>query len=101
MAVLQRKPHQVEAKGITNLKRIYPFEKFERQIIELDKLVKPGGLLVIHFTQYSFLDTIVASKYKAYGDYNKDDYKSPVFDRSSKLIKKPISQKSIYIKLDN
>jgi hypothetical protein len=98
MAVLQRKPHEIAAKGINNLKKIYPFEKFDRQIIEFDKQMKPKGLMVIHFTQYSLLDTTVASKYEALGDYNQIDYLSPVFDKNSKLIINSKPQKSIFIK---
>ena len=98
MAVLQRQPHYVEAKGITSLKKIYPFEKFEQQIVELDKVIKPQGLLVVHFTQYSVGDTTVASKYKPLGHYNQSDYSSPVFDRNSNIVKKRSKQNSIFIK---
>lgn len=100
MAVLQRKPHDVAAKGITNLSKIYPFEKFEKQIIELDHLVKQNGLLVVHFTQYSLLDTNVAHKYEALGDYVQDDYSTPVFDRNSELRRNTNPQKSIFVKLN-
>lgn len=99
MAVLQRKPHFIAEKGISSLKKIYPFEKFERQIIELDNLVNPQGLLVVHFTQYSLWDTTVASKYTALGSHNQNDYLSPVFDKDSNLIKNPPSQNTIFIKL--
>ena len=98
MAVLQRTPHQVTEQGITNLKKIYPFEKFEQQIIELDQYVKTGGLLVTHFTQYDFIDTGVAIKYKALGNYNQDDYQSAIFDKNSQLIKEPTTRNSIFIK---
>jgi hypothetical protein len=54
--------------------------------------------MVVHFTQYSLLDTTVASKYKAFGDYNQNNYLSPEFDKNSKLIKNPKPQKSIFIK---
>ncbi len=100
MAVLQRKPHDVAAKGITNLNKIYPFEKFEKQISELDDLVKENGLLVIHFTQYSLLDTSVALKYEALGDYVQDDYSTPVFDRNGELRRNTNPQKSIFVKLN-
>ena len=100
MAVLQRTPHTITSQGITSLKKIYPFEKFEKQIIELDGYVKKGGLLIIHFSQYSFEDTVISHKYKALGDYNQDDYISSVFDRNSELIKNPPSRKSIFIKLE-
>ena len=99
MAVLQRKPHYIAAKGIISLKKVYPFEKFEQQIVEFDELVNPHGLIVIHFTQYSFGDTSVASKYEALGDYNQNDYLSPVFDKNSNLVKNPVPLNNIFIKL--
>lgn len=98
MAVLQRKPHYIVAKGISSLKKIYPFEKFEKQVIELDELIKEQGLLTVHFTQYSLRDTSVAFKYEALGNYNQNDYRSPVFDKNSRLIKNPLPQNSIFIK---
>lgn len=97
MAVLQRKPHVVEAKKITNLKKIYPFEKFERQIIELDSFLKPGGIFVLHFSQYSFLDTKVAINYDIKGKGTR--YKNYlIFDANSMLIQSPPPQHSIFIK---
>lgn len=99
MAVFQRTPHHIASNEIKSLKKIYPFEKFERKIIELDNLLNPQGLLVVHFTQYSLWDTSLASKYMALGSYNQDDYKWPVFDRHSNLVKNPVSQNSIFIKL--
>jgi len=100
MAVLQRKPHHIAAKGISSLKKIYPFEKFEQQIIKLDELIQPQGLLVVHFTQYSLWDTSVASQYAALDDYTQDDYKLPVFDKNSNLLKNPAPQNTIFIKLN-
>ena len=100
MAVLQRKPHYIAAKGITSLKKIYPFEKFERQIIELDELIKPKGLLVLHFTQYSLSDTTVFSKYKSLGNHNQNNYISPLFDKNSNLVKNPVPLNTVYIKLN-
>lgn len=100
MAVLQRKPHLITEKNIISLKKIYPFEKFEQQLIELDKLVNPQGLLIVHFTQYSLSDTSIASKYESLGNYNQDSYGLSVFDRNSNLIKNPTSQNNIFIKLD-
>lgn len=98
MAVLQRKPHYIAEKGIRSLKKIYPFEKFEEQILKLDQLVKTDGLLVVHYTQYAFMDTSIVSKYKALGNYNQGNT-SPLFDRNSNLIKNAAPQKSIYIKV--
>jgi hypothetical protein len=100
MAVLQRKPHYIAAKGISSLKKIYPFEKFERQIIKLDELINPQGLLVVNLTQYSLWDTTVASKYEALGNHKQNDYISPVFDRNSNLVKNLAPQNTIFIKLN-
>jgi len=99
MAVLQRQPHDIAAKGISSLKKIYPFEKFERQIIELDKLLKPQGLLVVYFTQYSICDTAVASMYEPLGDYNQNDYVSPLFNKNSDLVNNPTPQNTVFIKM--
>ena len=55
--------------------------------------------MVIHFSQYSFMDVNISSKYKALGNYNQDDYASVIFDRN--LIEKPISRNSIFIKLED
>lgn len=100
MAVLQRTPDTVTSQGVRNLKKIYPFEKFEKQVIELDSYLKKGGLMVIHFSQYSFTDVNISSKYKSLGNYNQDNYDSAIFDRNSNLINKPICRKSIFIKIE-
>lgn len=99
MAVLQRKPHLIAARGISSLKKIYPFEKFEQQIVELDELVNPQGLLVVHFTQYSLWDTLVASKYVALGDLNQNTYPTPIFNRNSEIVKNAAPQNIIFSKL--
>lgn len=101
MAVLQRKPHLIAEQGITNLKKIYPFEKFEKQIIELDELIKPLGLLIVNNTQYSLLDTSIAYKYKALSNHNYKNYNMPVFDKNSILVKDQAPQDTIFIKLNN
>ena len=98
MAVLQRKPHHMAETGISSLKKIYPFEKFEHTIMELDDLLQPNGLMVVHFTQYDLLDTAVASKYEAFGPYTQHDYKSPVFDKNSEVRRNPAPQKIIFKK---
>ena len=100
MAVLQRTPDKITRQGVKSLKKIYTFEKFEKQIIELDSYLKKGGLMVIHFSQYSFTDVDVSSKYKALGNYNQDDYHSAIFDKDSNLITEAVSRKSIFIKLE-
>ena len=85
-------------KKITDIKRIYPFEKFENQVVELDQYLNKSGLLIIHMSQYDFSDTVLAPNYEAYGDYNQNYYGSFVFDRDSKIKKKIENRNSIFIK---
>ncbi|MEP7347532.1 MAG: methyltransferase domain-containing protein [Gemmatimonadaceae bacterium] len=102
MAVLQRTPHKVQSEGITSLKEIYPFEKFDRQISELDAFLKKDGLMVIHHTQYLFTDSSVATKYDVLdwidGLGAEQGSDGPKFDRNSALIGNAARDKSIYRK---
>jgi hypothetical protein len=63
LAVLQRTPGRVAENRILTLKNIYPFEKFDEKIGQLNSWLKTGGLFVIHHTQYLFTDSAVAAKY--------------------------------------
>jgi SAM-dependent methyltransferase len=97
MAVLQRTPHAVEGQRLTSLKEIYPFEKFDRQVSELDSYLKKGGLLVIHHTQYFFADASVGAKYGALeGMEPVND--GPKFDRHSALVASDVQVGSIFRK---
>ncbi len=59
LAVLQRSDDFQDKKE----ERKFTFEKFNYWIIELDKLLQPGGLFVIDNTDYDFLESTVAWKY--------------------------------------
>jgi hypothetical protein len=96
LAVLQRGPHEVQRRGISNLTRIYPFEKFEREVTWLDSLVAKDGLLVIHFAQYDFSDTGVAAKYEPLGAGPPDGF--PRFDRQGDLKPQPLTTTSMFVK---
>lgn len=99
MAVFQRTPDKITNEGIKSLKNIYPFEKFEDQIVDLDKNLNKDGLFVTHFSQYYFNDTKISNKYEAFGNYNQDDYNRAIFDKNSNLITHPESRNSIFIKI--
>lgn len=98
MAVFQREPLRIRDNDIRNIKMTYPFEKFERQLIELDKLLSPDGLLVIRFSQYSFQDTSVYSRYEPLEIYRKNDGAFPLFDVESRFIENPEFQHCIFKK---
>lgn len=98
MAVLQRTPHLIEGEGITSLKEIYPFERFDNQVSELDRSLKPGGLLVIHHAQYLFEDASVASRYAPLPGEMESTYDSPRFDRNSQRVERAPAG-SVFIKV--
>jgi hypothetical protein len=52
-----------ESGSLNNLRRIYSFEQFESDMIELRDKIKIGGFLVLHNTNYYFEDT------KTFGDF--------------------------------
>lgn len=85
MAVFQRSPEHVFYRRITDLKKIYPFEKFEKQINALHPMVKAGGLLVIQYSQYDFSDTAVSGGYTPIVGCNQNEYGPFVFGRDSKM----------------
>ncbi len=99
MAVLQRTPHRVEGQGLTSLKRVYPFERFEEQVRQLDRWLRPGGLLVIHHTQYVFDHTSVSNRYEPLDGMAWVVIDGLKFDRNSDLLPGPIAVGTIFRKL--
>ena len=95
MAVLQRLPDYVAKKKISSLKKRYPFEKFEKQIEELDGYVKEDGLLIVHNTQYELMDTKVSEQYETYGECG---HVSALFDKDSNVVSFEKFRKSVYRK---
>ena len=102
MAVLQRTPHAVveavEREGLRSLASIYPFSKFEEQTAQLDGWVRPGGLLVLHHTQYVFADATVAYKYAPIFGHPEPTEEGPRFDANSRLIERTVMTPSIFVK---
>lgn len=95
MAVLERLPHKVINEHITDLKALYPFDKFDKQIHEIDTYVKDNGLLIVHFTHYDLYDTDLAEKYSHYGTHG---FIGVLFNKDSKLKKFREFHQSIFIK---
>lgn len=63
MAVLQRYPQRVLETGLRDISRLYPFAKFERQLLLFDRWLARGGLLVIQHAQYRVEDSAIAARY--------------------------------------
>lgn len=98
MAVLQRTPGIIGDKQIRDLKKIYPFEKFQQKLLELDKTLNIGGLFVIHMSQYDLPDTVLAPNYRPHGDWNQDCYGPYVFGPDSKIKTLTGPRHSIFVK---
>lgn len=98
MAVLQRTPQTIDSQGITSLKEIYPFEKFDRQIVELDSCLNRDGALVIQHSQYFFKDSSVASQYVELELSEPEPPISSMFDRDSTLVENATGCGTIFIK---
>ena len=99
MAVLQRTPCSVEAKRMTSLKKLYPFERFDLQVTELDSYLRDVGVLVIHLKQYLFRDSSVASNYEALDSGQFPTAYSPSYDRNSRRVDGVGSAGSIFRKV--
>lgn len=98
MAVFQRTPGKIMERNITDLSRIYPFSRFENQILDLDDCLKEKGLLILHLSQYDLCDTAVYHKYSPCGDWNQNFYGPYVFGQDSKIKKEIGHRNSIFIK---
>lgn len=97
MAVLQRTPMHVAEAGIRDLKRLYPFEKFEAKVMELDAWLKKDGLLIAHNSQYSLADAAIGSKYTPLDSARHILNPGPRFDRQS--LRCDVPAHSIFVKL--
>jgi len=85
MAVLQRRPHQVESSGLTDLSRHYPFARFAEEIGFLASQLAPDGLLVVEHTQYRVEDVTDAGLEPVPGP-GVSIAKGPRFDREGRRI---------------
>lgn len=84
MAVLQRTPKRIQAAGVQDLKKIYPFERFDAKVSELDRWLKKDGLLVVHHAQYALGDAAAGAKYAALDSARGILDSGPKFDRQSR-----------------
>jgi SAM-dependent methyltransferase len=84
MAVLQ---HQENTRPtIVDSSATYPFDRFEKQVVRLDSLLRPGGTLIIEYANYRFEDTQVFSSYERRPEDPGREHDHPLFDRTNKRI---------------
>jgi hypothetical protein len=61
MAVFTRRPHTVEARGMRDIARHYPFALFARDLRFLAAQVAPGGLLIVEHALYLAEDALAGT----------------------------------------
>jgi hypothetical protein len=83
MAVLQRSPSRHAR--TENVSDVYPFEKFERELETLDRLIPSGGMLILYHTFYRFRDSRIAPSYTPC-PVSIPDPVVPKFDRHGKRV---------------
>lgn len=97
MAVLQRTPMHVAGAGIRDLKNIYPFDRFDAKITELDSWLRKDGLLIVHHSQYSLIDAAAGSKYEPLASARNILNPGPRFDRHS--LRCDVPAHSVFVKV--
>jgi len=53
-----------ETELVTNCDKIYPFAKFEQQVELMDRILDPGGLLIIYNSNFRFSDSRIYSRFQ-------------------------------------
>lgn len=77
MAVFQKSINRDEKS--VSASESFTFSKFSNMIGQLDSVLKPGGLLVIDHSDFSFLDLTIASHYSASKNDKTKRRKRPVY----------------------
>lgn len=77
----------------------FTFEQFEKEISMLDAKLKPGGLMIIHQSDFSFADTGVASSYTPLPfEGNKKLLNRPLFDRDNRRVSETNACYRVFVK---
>ena len=66
---------------------VFHFERFERQVADFARCLKPGGLLVLHTTNFRFCDTVVARDFDVVLEADPANLApDALFDRDNRLM---------------
>lgn len=86
MAVFTRRPHEIDARGLTNIAAHYPFEHFAAGIRMLVGQLAPGGLLIVEHALYRVEDAIDGLPLEPVMVEGNARAKHPRFDRDGNRI---------------
>lgn len=96
LAVLQRTENR--KKTTLRSSNIYPFEKFNAKLTELDNYLKPNGLFIIDHADYRFEDANIFSHYLvSEGSHNTINQRY-LFDQENQRISQYVRYHRIFIK---
>lgn len=96
MAVLLRIAHRMEP--APSSEDVYPLEKFDEQVRQLDATLKVGGLLVIYHTNYHLRDTSIYERYRPLeGEYSERDL-VPKYGTDNKLLPESDTSERVFVK---
>lgn len=84
MAVFTRRPHEVEARGLHDIARFYPYALFEAEVCFLASQVRAGGFLIVEHALYLVEDALVGLPYEPAGGVG--PAKGPRFSPAGKLL---------------
>lgn len=84
MAVLLRMAHRMEP--ALSSADVYPIDKFDEQVEELDALLRPQGLLVIYHTNYRFCDAAMFPRYEVVPRQYSERDLVPKYGRDNRLL---------------
>ena len=84
MAVLLRMAHRMEP--APSSADVYPIDKFDEQVEELDALLRPQGLLVIYHTNYRFCDAAMFPRYEVVPRQYSERDLVPKYGRDNRLL---------------
>ena len=84
LSVLCKNP---EAQEINDITTIYPFDRYNSIITQLDGILKGDGLMIIRSSNFRFRDTSIFSNYKVISYEKQRASKDfPKFDSNNKRI---------------
>ena len=84
LAVLQVQPHRVADAGIEDLSPVYPFERFDEQLMRLAVLLSPGALLCVFNAHYRVEDSSAAAL--LVGIEESSALEHPIFGRDGRRL---------------
>lgn len=97
LAVLQVEPHRIAEAGIDDLSPVYPFDRFDRQVARLVRLLPAGGMLCVFNAHYRVEDSSAAPLLEPVAGSPALDH--PIFGRDGKICPPGAVGRSLFRRL--